>query len=75
MVPAVDNLDPAAIRVAYDHEADTLWVSLVGEPPPAYNVYVADDTMYRVDPHTGEVVGLEIERFLEHALKYREETG
>jgi uncharacterized protein YuzE len=72
-VPSQAEVDAASVRIDYDHPTDTLWVSLVGEPRPAYNVYVDDDAMYRVDPHTGEVVGLEIERFLERALGFRTE--
>lgn len=67
-VPRLDDIDEAQVRLSYDRAADTLWVSLVGEPPPAYNRYVDDDTMFRIDPRTGAVVGLEIERFLERAL-------
>jgi len=74
-VPRLDDIDEAQVRLSYDREADTLWVSLVGEPPPAYNLYVDDDTMYRVDPTTGTVVGLEIERFLERALAHRAPAG
>ncbi len=72
-VPTLPDIDAANVRVEYDHPTDRLWVSLVGEPHPASNVYVDDDAMYRVDPHTGEVVGLEIERFLERALGFRTE--
>lgn len=70
-VPSPAAIDAADVRVEYEHPTDTLWVSVVGEPRAAYNVYVHDDAMCRVDPHTGEVVGLEIERFLERALKFR----
>lgn len=73
-IPRPADVRAADVRLDYDREADTLWVSLVGAPRPAYNTYVEDDLMYRVDPHTGEVVGLEIERFLERALRPRPET-
>ena len=69
-VPNLDAIDEAQVRVAYNRLADTLWVSLVGDPRPAYNVHTDDDdTMFRVGPDTGEVVGLEIENFLDRALR------
>ena len=69
-LPNLDDIDEAQVRVAYNRLADTLWVSLVGDPRRAYNVYTDDaDTMFRVDPYTGEVVGLEIEHFLDRALR------
>ena len=68
--PALEDIDQAQVQLKYDRLSDTLWVSLVGDPRPAYNVYTDDDdTMFRVDPYTGEVVGLEIEHFLDRALR------
>jgi uncharacterized protein YuzE len=67
-VPRLEDIAEDHVRVAYDRRSDTLWVSLTGDPRPAYNVYADDDTMFRIDPDTNEVVGLEIEHFLHRAL-------
>ncbi len=72
--PKLEEIDQAHVRVSYDRLADSLLVSLTDPPRAASNRYVDDDTMFRVDPATGEVVGLEIERFLERALKSSAET-
>lgn len=68
--PKLEEIDQADVRDSYDRLADTLVVSLTRPPRPAYNVYVDDDTVPRVDSSTDEVVGLEIERSLEHALRH-----
>jgi hypothetical protein len=67
-VPRLDEIDANRIWLDYDLLSDSLLVSLVGEPRPAYNEYVDDDTMFRIDPETNEVVGLEFEHFLRRAL-------
>jgi uncharacterized protein YuzE len=67
-VPKLEDIAEDHVRVEYDRRSDTLWVSLAGDPRPAYNLYVDDDTMFRIDPDTDEVVGLEIEHFLHRTL-------
>lgn len=47
------------MQLAYDQEADVLYLS-VGEPRPAISREIGDDVLLRVDPHTGEVVGLTV---------------
>jgi hypothetical protein len=71
-VPVLEEIDQTQVRVSYNRLADTLWVSLVGESKPAVSVYVDDDTIFRVDPYTEEVVGFEIENFLERTLQTSE---
>lgn len=68
-VPDLEEIDQTQVRVSYNRLADTLWVSLVGEPKPAVSVYVDDDTIFRVDPYPEEVIGFEIENFLERTLQ------
>lgn len=67
-VPALDSLDPASIGVDYHAEQDTLFVHFSGSSTPAISTYIDDDTIYRLDPVTEEVVGLEIEDFLARLL-------
>ncbi len=52
----------------YEAGEDTLFVNLTGASQPAVNAYVDDDTMVRLDPVTEEVVGFEIENFLDVLL-------
>jgi uncharacterized protein YuzE len=47
------------MQLAYDREADVLYLS-VGEPRPAVSREVGDDVLLRIDPQTGEVVGLTV---------------
>ncbi len=47
------------MQIAYDQEADVLYLS-VGEPRRAVSREAGDDILLRVDPDTGEIVGLTI---------------
>ncbi len=47
------------MQIAYDHEADMLYLS-VGVPRRAISREIGDDVLLRVDPNTGDVVGLTI---------------
>ena len=47
------------MQLAYDREADVLYLS-VGDPRPAVSREVGDDVLLRVDPDSGEVVGLTV---------------
>jgi hypothetical protein len=67
-VPALDSLDPATIGIDYHAAQDTLFVHFSGSSTPAISKYVDDDTIYRLDPVTEEVVGVEVENFLSGLL-------
>ncbi len=47
------------MQLAYDREADVLYLS-IGDPRPAISREIGDDVLLRVDPGTGEVVGLTV---------------
>ena len=47
------------MQLAYDREADVLYLS-IGEPHPAISREVGDDVLLRIDPQTGAVVGLTV---------------
>lgn len=66
--PPWDAIDRKKVRVEYEPDEDTLFVNPTGTPRPAINAYVDDDTMVRLDPVTEEVVGFEIENFLDLLL-------
>ena len=67
--PPLDTIDRAGVAVDYDPTEDTLFVNLFGAPRPAVSVYVDDDTIYRVDPISANVVGIESENFLARFLR------
>ena len=68
-----ENLPPGQVRSTYDRVSDTLFVNFYGEARPASSEPVdlggRDYVFVRVDPLTGEVVGLQIESFLAYAVK------
>ena len=74
-VPALDSLDPTTIGVDYHAEQDTLFVHFSGSSTPAISKYVDDDTIYRLDPVTEAVVGVEVENFLANLLAKTEATA
>ncbi|MBX3066807.1 MAG: DUF2283 domain-containing protein [Anaerolineae bacterium] len=47
------------MQVAYDKEADVLYLS-VGDPRPAVSREIGDDVLLRLDPDTGQIVGMTI---------------
>ena len=71
-VPTLDELDEAEIALDYDRATDTLAVTFTGSSRPAITHYADDDTIYRLDPETAEVIGLEIEDFLARLLRRSE---
>ncbi len=46
-------------QLFYDKDADVLYVS-IGKPRPAISREVGDDVLLRVDPDSGDVVGMTI---------------
>lgn len=46
-------------QLFYDAEGDVLYLS-IGEPRPAILQEVGDDVLLRIDPDTGEIVGLTV---------------
>ncbi|RPJ01202.1 MAG: DUF2283 domain-containing protein [Chloroflexi bacterium] len=46
-------------QVFYDTEGDVLYLS-IGEPRPAVSQELGDDVLLRVDPETGDIVGLTV---------------
>lgn len=46
-------------QLFYDREADILYLS-IGAPRPAISREVGDDVLLRVDPESGDVVGMTI---------------
>jgi len=59
-------------RFTYDRPTDTLFVDLFADARPAASVPLErgdrDFLFLRVDPETGEIVGLQIEHFLSYAV-------
>jgi len=53
--------------INYDAEADVLYVSF-GKPKKAEGIDIGDRTILRVDPETGQIVGITI-------LDFKKRTG
>jgi uncharacterized protein YuzE len=47
------------MHLAYNRESDVLYLS-IGEPRPAISREVGYDLLLRIDPNTGEIVGLTV---------------
>lgn len=64
------NFDTAAIRFEYDRTSDTLMAYHEGKEflRAAVSVPASDFEYFRVDAHTEEIVGFQIEDFLLHAV-------
>lgn len=71
--PDLEDLPKGKLRFVYDRLSDTLFVDFYGEARPASSEPLdegdRDYLFVRVDPHTDEVVGLQIETFRAYALK------
>jgi len=52
----------AESTINYDEEADVLYVSF-GKPRKAEGIDIGDGTILRVDPDTGEVIGITLLNF------------
>ncbi len=59
---AVKIPDRAESTINYDEEADVLYVSF-GKPRKAEGIDIGDGTILRVDPDTGEVIGITLLNF------------
>jgi uncharacterized protein YuzE len=65
---AAVKIPPQAQSVInYDEEADVLYVSF-GKPRKAEGIDIGDGTILRVDPETGQIVGITI-------LDFKKRTG
>jgi hypothetical protein len=52
----------------FDRRADILSVYLYGEPRPSIEYVLDDHILLSLDPETEEVVGLQLDGFLAHAI-------
>lgn len=64
----LESLDFSKVVFRYDEPSDTLMIHLYGERRPGISVIAVDHTYVRVDPHSQQVVGLQIEDFLSRVL-------
>jgi uncharacterized protein YuzE len=67
MVAKVKIPPKAQSVINYDEEADVLYVSF-GKPRKAEGIDIGDGTILRVDPETGQIVGITI-------LDFKKRTG
>lgn len=66
--PDLDQVAPEDWTTEYDRVADTLVVGFGERNQPTVGVVFGDYELLRVDPVTGKVVGVELERFLRSAI-------
>src|SRR5437016_4677597 len=66
-------VDPGSAAIEYDAATDTLFFRRV--VAPATSVNIDGELWLRVDPHSGEVYGLEIEAFRQDFLKRHKDIG
>lgn len=57
-----ERVEAEEVTLDYNPEADVLTIT-IGEPRPAITEPLFDDIMYRVDPDTLKIVGIEIIAF------------
>lgn len=63
-IPGHGAFDPIAATYSYDRSSDTLMIHFLGGPRPAVCLDAGPHLYLRVDPHSKEIVGLQIEHFL-----------
>jgi hypothetical protein len=74
--PSLDTIDPSRAAMNYWSDIDTLMIDFSGQARPAVSVPLdvggdRDFVFLRVDPSTEEVVGLQIEDVVAHAVRER----
>jgi uncharacterized protein YuzE len=52
-------VDKNVMQLFYDADSDVLYLS-IGDPRPAVSEEIDDDVLLRLDPETGEIVGLTV---------------
>lgn len=57
-----ERIEAETITLDYNPEADVLTIT-IGEPTPAITEPLFDDIMYRIEPDTLKIVGIEIVAF------------
>ena len=72
-IPDLKDLRADLLRFVYERATDTMFVDFYGQARPASSEPLdtgdRDYIFVRVDPKTGEVVGLQIEDFLAYAVE------
>jgi hypothetical protein len=68
-MPRFDQIDPTQICVRYHRDTDALYVHFSGKPVAATSVDLNEYLYLRVSRETHEVVGLQFDSFLSHAVR------
>ncbi len=66
--PDLAAIDPRNVVAEYDRESDTLVVQLFGRGRPAVILHTGGVSDYWLDPETHEIIGLQVEGYLVHAV-------
>jgi hypothetical protein len=67
-LPAIDSLDLNSMEIYYDRVLDTLFIHLFERKRMAIVSFVDSHAALRIDPHTRELIGFQIEDFQEAAV-------
>lgn len=74
----ISKLDEHEVTVAYDEDADTMWIT-IGDPVPCLSEQVTDDFYIDIEPESLRIVGVTITQFVNRWMKnnefVREEFG
>ena len=66
--PDLSAINPQNVVAAYDRESDTLIVQFFGRGRPAVILHTGGVADYWLDPETYEIIGLQVEGYLTHAV-------
>ena len=66
--PDLAAIDPRNVIAEYDRESDMLVVQLFGRGRPAVILHTGGVSDYWLDPETHEIIGLQVEGYLTHAV-------
>lgn len=69
IVPRLGEIDPSDIVVRYHPDSDTLYVYFYGMGHPAVSVDLNEYLYLRVDRETQRVIGIQIEGYLQFAVR------
>ena len=67
--PDFATVDPRNVVAEYDRESDTLIVQLFGKGRPAVILHTGKLIDYWLDPETYDIIGLQVEGYLTHAVE------
>lgn len=68
-IPNIESLDAGDLTFEYDERSDSLFIYLARPGTPGVSVALDEHLLFRVDPNSEELIGIEIEGFLTSAVQ------